>query len=236
MPIPAASIVTGFKELEARLKSFLEKVPFVPQHESVWSPYLATCLIDTCSQLDSLWKAIAGRGAGNLDIRDHFVSRSKSVVSRWVIIWGDEVRQLNPFVQWPYLENPTVNDYRPIPWWQAYNDLKHERWENIAQATLGNAANALAALFLAIIRCRECQDAIQAAGWIHTSFAIPYALLELDRDSPTTGVTVESELLSYAAGSCNEPNFLLNLGAFHECTHRFGRWLENRYGRTVLLG
>ena len=53
---PARSVISSFRGMELALEEFAEVVPFAPEHADVWSPRLASVLLDTCSQLDSLWR------------------------------------------------------------------------------------------------------------------------------------------------------------------------------------
>ena len=50
--------------------------------------------------------------------------------------------RLKPFSQW-------ANDER-LPWWETFTKLKHDRINNFRQATLGNAINALSAVFVVL--------------------------------------------------------------------------------------
>lgn len=229
MPVPVRSVLTAFVDVEEQLRVFLDRVPFVPEHDKVWSPALASCLLEACSQLDSFWKASAQQPAqAELSIRDHFRNFGPSVAGRWLVVWGDEGRELSPFDAW------TSGDYEPTTWWQAYNAIKHDRWANIRQATLENAANALGGLFLAIIRCAECLDLLVERGWFHSPLIVDQTFLTLYRRSedPELGATMESNLFSYASGSGHSA-FEDNLVEFRNCTHRFARWLEKKYKRRV---
>ena len=236
MPIPVKSVLTAFTDVEGQLRTFLDRVPFVPEHDQVWSPALASCLLEACSQLDSFWKASADHPAERrLDIRDHFVSFGASVAARWLVAWGDDGRELRPFGLWGSAGTVTKADCKPPPWWQAYNALKHHRWANIKEATIENAANAVAGLFLAIVQCAQCTDSLVEAGWFRSNAGPFYAAKQFSHgpENPELGITVESPLLSYASGSCHA-DFERHLVRYHNCTHRFGRWLEKKYKRSIM--
>ena len=203
----------------------------------MWSPTLAACILEACSQLDSFWKASANQSPANgPDIRDHFVRFGESVAGRWLVAWGDEGRELCPFASWNPACTRTKADYQPLGWWQAHNDIKHDRWANIRQATLENAVNAVAGLFLAIVRSAECVDALVEANWFRSSLATSYAVGQTSdgTESPEFGISIESAILSYASGS-SHAGFERNLIRYRCCTHRFCRWLENKYGRSIML-
>lgn len=250
MPIPVKSVLTAYTDVEKQLQAFFDRVPFVPEHDKVWSPALASCLLEACSQLDSFWKASAVQPQpkkidigdqpqpkkNKIYMDDHFKNFSSSVAAgRWLVIWGDEGRELQPFALWNSAGTLTKADYKPTDWWQAYNDIKHDRWANIRQATLENAANAVAGLFLAIVRSTECFDALVEAGWFRSDCAASYVIDKLSQEpeSPHWGMTMESSLFSYAASSC-DAEFVGRLRNYHKCTHRFGRWLEEKFHRSVV--
>lgn len=54
----------------------------------------------------------------------------------------------------------TRSDNAPL-WWISYNEVKHARHTSFSQATMKNAVNALAALYLVTLElnCREQADA-----------------------------------------------------------------------------
>jgi hypothetical protein len=87
---------------------------------------------------------------------------------------------------------------------EAYNSLKHNRWENVKQATLSNAVDAAAALFLAVALDTECQATLAERKWLHSQFATEYLLRKLSEQT-NRRVTIESQLFSYAIGSAH-PN------------------------------
>lgn len=61
-----------------------------------------------------------------------------------------------------------------LPWWTAYNNVKHHRTENYNQATLNNVLEAMAALFILI-------GSIARAESIHDGYRIPKILFYCDR-------------------------------------------------------
>lgn len=53
----ADTAVESFRELELRLTEFLRAVPFEPAHHRVFSPVLASLLLDACSLAESILKS-----------------------------------------------------------------------------------------------------------------------------------------------------------------------------------
>lgn len=69
------------------------------EHCAVWSPLLVDRIFESCSQLDPLWKLRAGPGDKS-KMPDYFVARGSVVAGEWVVVWGDEGLQVQPFSQW----------------------------------------------------------------------------------------------------------------------------------------
>jgi hypothetical protein len=53
---PGETVISSFRHIELMFEDVLGNIPYVPEHENVWSPSLVTILLETCSLLDSLWK------------------------------------------------------------------------------------------------------------------------------------------------------------------------------------
>jgi hypothetical protein len=225
----ARSVVAAFDQVEAELTDFLGRVPLVPEHLRVWSPQLVRCNFDACSQLDSLWKLRNG-AASNLKIADHFATHSSRVANEWLVVWEGDGFERQPFSAWSGQAN-----YKPLGWWQAYNNLKHNRWENVRDATLENAVDASAALFLAVANDPECHPILAERKWLHTRFATDWIIKNLSSPQGAIGVTIESSLFSYAVG-CSHSDFDKMLAHFNGCTRRFGKWLEAKFGRDFWIG
>jgi len=202
---PGLSVIASFKLVEGMLEEVLRFVPYCREHENVWSPPLVTILLDTCSQLDSLWKFETEQlprpirsSNGNQNIIDHFQNFGERVADRWVVFWSEKGEKLAPFAPWIGLADYNESSYRPLAWWTAYNAVKHDRIANRKEATLKNVAHALAGLYLGILRSRQCAASIAQEGWIPSPVqgaCDPCYLL--DDDPPVTFLAVECKLLSH---------------------------------------
>jgi hypothetical protein len=215
------SILAAFDQVESDLTDFLTRVPLTNEHLSVWSPSLVRCIFDACSQLDSLWKLRDGTGA-NLDMKDHFSVHKARVADEWLVIWDADGVERRPFSPWS-----GQTTYLPLRWWQAYNKLKHNRWENVREATLAAAVDAAAALFLAIAVDGECQPVLAERKWFHSQYSLDYVLQKTSH-TKWLGITIESRLFSYAVLS-SAPDFPNTLAHYNACSRRFGKWLEGKY-------
>ncbi len=207
---PAGTVVTSFLQCEEQLARVLKVLPYCPEHEEVWSPILASLLMDACSQLDSLWGHTAwlsecvrkDNKRRDLGIKNYFEYFGEYVKDRWVVFWPDEPVKIQPFQAWD-----GASEYEPLAWWQAYNQTKHDRLANLNKATLSATTNAIAGLFLAILRCEYCRYAVEAADWLSSSDAVAHnPKAWLDEDSGTvkdTYIVAETKLFAYPVGWCD---------------------------------
>jgi hypothetical protein len=224
----APTVLAGFKIAEEMMQDTLRIVPYCPEHENVWSPRLVTILIEVGSQLDSLWKSQYPI-TGQQDITDHFQTFGKDVAGAWVVFWGEEGTRLHPFAEWDGLPGYTAADYRTIGWWKTHTEVKHERLANRKLATMKTAALALVGLFVAIVRCLDCADAIAQEKWIPASgYGVTPAEL-LGPDSPILGIVAESKLISFATGIGRGKGSSVSV----KHSYKFQKWcIDNRVRHT----
>jgi hypothetical protein len=162
-------------------------------------------ILEACTQLDSLWSTMAAESFGvtreALDIRDYFQYYGKKMARKWVVLWGDEPAQIYPFGPWQTDRPYKPENFQVLPWWRAYSKLKHNRLENRELATLEPAVNAVAGLFLAILNCEHCKEAVANAKWLSAKMDRPEAWL--GDDGPSTWdqwIAAETPLFSHAVG------------------------------------
>lgn len=229
-PFPGKSVIGWYDSAERMLEQVLGVVPYCEEHEGVWSPALVTVLLETCSQLDSLWAFEARQSAyvpdRQLEITDYFNYFGEYVGYRWVVFYGETAEKIEPFGSWASGPDYRRSSYVPLDWRKAYNSLKHDRLSNRREATLRRAVHALAGLFLAILRCEYARDEISQAGWLSSKSHRPEASLGEDSLSiPALFIAAESRLFSYPVGWCKE-----SIAASEEwcgpASHRFRRWFD----------
>ena len=83
---PGETVISSFSHVELMFDNVLRHIPYVSEHEDVWSPSLVTVLMEACSQLDSLWKykvtnspnAILPPSSENLNITHYFQNLGKN--------------------------------------------------------------------------------------------------------------------------------------------------------------
>ena len=196
-------VPSWFASLERQLTQVIEVLPYCAAHEEVWSPPLVPVLLDAGSQLDSLWKravALLGVG-GSSDIKDFWQRWGADLAPHWLVFFGNgNPVRIEPFREW---SSPT---YQPLPWWQAYNKLKHDRLEHIELATLRNAVFGCASLLLAIARTDFCAEALESAGLLSAvspdlELATRLKLQHIHPGNPRHAhLLVETRLFAYPVG------------------------------------
>ena len=184
----------------------INTVPYCQEHENVWSPKLATVLLESCSQLESLWKYQLNLFSQQMNVNlkdkpnitDYFNYFGRDVAPSWVLFWGNQPRRISPFANWKEPEKYERRcNYEPLDWWIAFNDLKHDRFSNQDRATLTHTVNALSGLFIAIIKADFCRGAMEQANWISGDDYEPQTPL---RKVHYFKVVVETSLFSYPVG------------------------------------
>ena len=69
-----------------------------------------------------------------------------------------------PYKSWDELARG--GDYKLLPWWYSYTDLKHNKLERIEEATLNTSIDALCGLILAIAKLPNLAKAMLRKGWL----------------------------------------------------------------------
>lgn len=203
-PLNPEFVVESYLHAERDLIAALEFVPYEAGHRDVWSPPFASLLLDTCSQLDSLWKAMALESPLitcrpeeiNVTHYHEWFGRElgpcRAAFMRGTIVW------IRPFAGWS-----ASTKYCPLDWWTAYTSIKHDRWGNVRVATLERCVQAAAGLFIAICNSESCKPAVESLLQVTASTGIshnPKAWLGRLYERPDCYVAVESNVFVYPAG------------------------------------
>jgi len=167
-PTEPASHFIGASELKheyaiiiEKIKSLLNKLAEICRFVHPDGPSLAAygheirnLLILTCTEVESHWRSILK--ANKVNIRNY--STSDYLLLKDAMKLGDYSITFNlypwlpplaPFENWGISGSPT----KDIPWYDAYNAVKHHREENFARGTLEATLNAVAAC--AIMVCAQ---------------------------------------------------------------------------------
>ncbi len=143
---------------------------------------------------------------------------------KWLVLWSDAGYKIIPFAPWDSVATFDETHYEPLAWWQAYNELKHDRWENKHKATVRNAVHAVGGLFLAIIHSPIMEVSLQESDWLHTDWnrEIVTGTIHNQAGKQVTGATFETSLFSFAVN--HGPH--VSAGIYHRSTPRFFNWLK----------
>jgi hypothetical protein len=223
---PTNSVMSSYITTENMLTEVLRIVPYCKEHEDVWSPTLATVIMESCSQLESLWNYQAKQSPyvknKELKITDYHSFFRGRVSPKRVIFWGETIELIYPFKEWSNTAN-----YTTLDWWDAYNKLKHNRLLNRSRATMRNAVYSLAGLFLAILTCEFCRDGVVQQGWVSARHPNLHACLGDDSPSAYRQYCVaESKLFAYPVGFDNL-QITRDWTWAGEASHRFIYWFNN---------
>lgn len=223
----ASTALLAFNDVERALSDVLDYIPYCEAHELVWSPKLAQIILDAGSQLDSLWRneVPCSGDRSKLTMKQYATEFSGKghdcFAGRFVVHLGTcDAEIIAPFSQW---ENTNAK----LSWWDAYNELKHDRNINREKATLRTAVELVGGLLIALVRSRCCQEEVMHSGWF---FDIrPYVVRSrLDNAGWEKNKTVaETRLFMYPVGASIDLEVkgvgLLKMFA----SERFHRWYKS---------
>lgn len=122
---------------------------FVEPHtsnENVFSHRIYELLLRTCTEVESCCKGILlanGYAANNMD--DYKKIEQSSLLSGYEVYysnWLPDKYITRPFAAWATRGS--------LPWYKAYNDVKHNRWQKFLSANLKNLLDAICGLLCII--------------------------------------------------------------------------------------
>lgn len=195
LTIPNERIVwSSYTSVEDDFIDYLNYVPWTQAHKGVWSPELAKLLLNIGSLIDSILRSylnnptvdsvedidkIRRKREQDINISDFQKVYEKvySFSNREVYLLSTE-EKLMPWSNWQ-------NQNSRPDWWIAYNDVKHNRFENKTKATLENTLYALSGLFLVCVLLKEFRPNLVDMGIIRGgNFDKDHLELELREDEP----------------------------------------------------
>ncbi|UPK05922.1 hypothetical protein [Bradyrhizobium sp. 170] len=134
-------------QLHALIQQLEQICRVVQQMEANFKAYgheMRNVLILACTELESQWKAILGAHKAPAENTTHYVKLCSAMkLAEYAVEfpyypWMTERR---PFVGWRH-------GTKDLPWYGAYNGVKHNRDSNFPQASLDAAFDALTAFFI----------------------------------------------------------------------------------------
>jgi len=158
---PLDFVVSNFVALEEQLVSCMDYVPFIEQNECVVSPRFVPILMDACSLVDSVFRHTASEdGHHNLRLYALMHEDRLELEEATTLLLVSPLQFLRPFRGW--------QDAAP-QWWNAYNQVKHDRVGNYAAASYAHTVSAMAALHQVMARSWAFLGNLAKAGWFNES-------------------------------------------------------------------
>lgn len=137
-----------FLLLEEDFVNLEKTIPIDTKNYNTYSIKYMKLLFSICSEIDVLFKAyieyngwyLFNKNDSNMRKYREITTSNLKKFSNEVIVFSKQIN-LSPFINW--------QNSKPPEWWDAYNDLKHNRTltDNYSKATQINIINAFAALY-----------------------------------------------------------------------------------------
>jgi hypothetical protein len=174
----ATNVLRWYEELEEQLVYFMKDIPPQGKNLDVWSPALATVIVESCNLIESVFYHItpdpttygSTKKREKLFLCDYaaFYSNRHSLSERKVVIFQEPLDWCTPFEKWAgatTFDNPE--------WWDIHNKSKHSRLDHFEKFTLKRAIEALAGALVVIATAPMVSSARALAtvmvkhGWLN---------------------------------------------------------------------
>lgn len=135
--------VTQLGLLLDNLKTIFKTIQPVNENLPTFGYEIRNLLVLACTeveaQLKGIYKANAAKIPDNLNMSAYFTLNKYLGLNAYRIQYPfyPQLKSFQPFEQW------SGDSYRPLPWYQAYNAVKHNRESEFHQATLDNVIEAI---------------------------------------------------------------------------------------------
>ena len=138
----------------------MEYIPYSDNHKNVVSPKFIPIILEACTLIESILKDItdSDETKQNFKIYSELHDNNLELSETISLFLSTPLQFLQPYKEW-LTQTPK--------WWNAYNNLKHDRLNSYQYATYENAILSLSALHQLISKCCAFTDYIIEAGWIN---------------------------------------------------------------------
>jgi len=231
----AEMIVQWYEELESRLKEVLRGIPYDKKSKSIFLPPLSNLIVDACSLLDTIFREEYQSATGMrrqltiVDFAKEYETRLGLSEKRTALLLFP-LGYVHPFGGWFDL---ATGSYRGLPWWRAYNELKHNRITHFSHSTLEMAVTTLGALHQVISQMPVFVDTLVRHEMLHTgSWGFDYAIASIKGEQANDSVTVlvETALFATPNGKLDFPPDPEKINPhFHGRGDRLWRYLGRQY-------
>ncbi len=156
-------VLANFQVLEDQLLDCMDYLPFIDANRQAISPKFVPIIMESCSLIESIFYEICNdNGKKRLTFKRYsgLYETKFSLDQNASLFLVLPVRLLLPYKDWTK---------KPPLWWEAYNNLKHDRLNNYGLATFTNAVYSLAGLHQLMAKQYDFIGAFLKAGWINTN-------------------------------------------------------------------
>lgn len=137
-----------FLYLETKLKELSNYIQIDQKNFNVFSIEIMTLYLSTCSEIESVYKAISDKVEENYNFnqfRANFSSLTDKELLLEEVSFRNNSLKFKPFQD---IESKNQGQFISLKWWKDHNLIKHNRELNFDNATLENFLNSLSALYL----------------------------------------------------------------------------------------
>lgn len=143
-------IFRSYQIFEKKFTELLSTLPLTQENEKSWSPEFVGLFLDVSSLFDSvachIVKSSTKKVSGlNIDDFEKYLLVEEKILNSRVAVYIYPLKVIEPYDRYR----------KPNGWWKIYNSLKHNRIEHYTKANLANTLNALAGLFLLLVRHKD---------------------------------------------------------------------------------
>ncbi len=229
-------VLCWYERIERGILDFMERVPLLPQNEDSPAPVLITHLMDTCGLLDSVFRDLTPDPAmvdgqyitrDNCDIVDFAKLHAErlDLPNTRSLLLISPPRYRMPFEPWRSVVS--TGTYSPLPWWQAYNGLKHDLLRHINHGTLRTAIDALCGLHQVLARRIDIVPMLLRRGWFPLAGYNPEYILEAAANGRLPGTfIIQTSLFAVPIGVQQFPENVAELQPFrYQCKIEFNQFL-----------
>ena len=145
--------------LEDLLIRTVDFVALTRDNFATYSNQYASILQLTGAELDAFFKYyVDPKGRCITDYTKCFIEKHSNLIRQEVKIKDSDILLM------PFEKCEDVLQNKPIFWWKAFTNIKHNRIEKFSEANLSNCLNALAALYM--LECQCVRDIAKIDGSI----------------------------------------------------------------------
>lgn len=228
--INAENIIQLFKEQENRLSNIVSNIPFNDSNKGIILPILSSIIVECGSLLDTILREEfdetikAKRDCSIVDYANYYEQKFNfSKAKNLLFIFPPSY--IKPFLEW----RDSSGNYKPLFWWQNYNQLKHSRIGNINLSTLETAINSLCALHQTIAQLPTfiyplLRNNMISYGGLH----LDYVVSKLNDVPNDITVLIESQFFATPIGQFPFPDDIkaispFKYGASKKLSHFIGK-------------